>query len=202
MFSKGEKYSEYTFGSKKNTKSIFADIDESQGAIITKIRDKIIDLEICPSTKNKALQAIRTALDYVYERNYLKGNYKDRVKNTYVETNGTDYLTWEEINGVLAYLNDNTDKEHYERSEYLISALAATTGLRPGELMAIKPTDLYMEDKERNLAILYINHSINTDGQYSTRKNKKGVYVATELSLSSLSFFALNRQSLHSSKSH
>lgn len=49
-------------------------IDKSDGKIITKIRDSVVDLDINPTIKNKGLQSMRTALEYAYLRNVLKND--------------------------------------------------------------------------------------------------------------------------------
>lgn len=158
------------------------DIDDTNGKCLTLLRDQIIAMDIIPTTKNKCFQSIRTAVQYAYERNLLKMNYKGLLKNTKIKTEGTDPLTAKEVNKVISYYKKNTEKGTYDRLKYLITALSATTGMREGEIMGLKKTDIKI-DKKNDCAVLYINHAINTDNEYSCRKNKKGVYVATYIPL-------------------
>lgn len=90
------------------------DIDKSKGSILTEIRDKVIDLDIHPTTKNKGFQAMRTALDYASQRSLLSNSYKDRLKNTKVEVDGTDPFTLDEINKIISYYSKHTEKGTYE----------------------------------------------------------------------------------------
>ncbi len=159
------------------------DIDKSNGGELTKIRDKVIDLNIPPTTKNKAFQAMRTALDYASQRSLMSFNYKDRLKNTKVEVDGTDPFSIKEINKILSYYNSHTEKGTYERYPFLLTALASTTGMRPNEISAFKKTEIYKIDRKNDCAILEISNAIDTDNKLSTRKNKDKVYVATYIPL-------------------
>jgi len=125
------------------------DIDKSNGAELTLIRDKVIDLDIIPTTKNKGFQAMRTALDYASQRSLLSFNYKDRLKNTKVEVEGTDPFTVKEINKILSYYNRTTEKGTYERYPYLLTALASTTAMRPNEITAFKKSEIYKIDNKQ-----------------------------------------------------
>lgn len=49
--------------------------------------------------------------------------------------------------------------------------------------MGLKKTDIIRIDKENDCGIILVNHGINSDNQYSTRKNKKSVYVSTYIPL-------------------
>lgn len=160
------------------------DIEVSRGGELTKIRDKILNLDISPTIKNKGLQSMRTTLDYCCQRSLINDDYKKRLKNFKVnEVRGQDSLTEEEINKITSYYYKNTKKGYWERYKYLITMLSSTTGLRPSEIMGLKKSDIVGIDKENDCGVLYINHSINCDNEYSTRKNKKSVYVSTYIPL-------------------
>ena len=160
------------------------DIEKSNGGELTKIRDKLLDVDISSSTKNKGLQSMRTTLGYCSLRSMINDDYKNRLKNFNTkDVKGTDELTDDEVNKIISYFYSHTQKGTWERFKYLVVLLGSTTGMRPSEIIGLKKQDIIKIDKKNKCGVLFINHSINRDNEYSTRKNKKPVYVSTYIPL-------------------
>lgn len=151
------------------------DIEKNHGTDLTKIRDKVVLLDTISSTvKNKGLQAMRTTLEYCCSRGLIKHDYKSKLKNIKVKKGGDTDITTEETNEITSYYYTHTQKGTWERYVYLITLLSSTTGLRPCEIMGLKQKDFIGIDEENDCGVILVNHGINTDNQYSTRKNKMG----------------------------
>ena len=160
------------------------DIENSRGKELTMIRDKLLNLDIKPTIKNKGLQSMRTTLDYCCSRSLIDDDYKKKLKNFKIDdVDGKDPLTEDEINLINSYYYTHTKRGTWERNSYLISLLSSTTGMRPCEIMGLKKQDIIRIDKENDCGIILVNHGINSDNQYSSRKNKKSVYVSTYIPL-------------------
>lgn len=94
------------------TKSLtLKDIEISKGKELTKVRDKLLALDIKPTIKNKGLQSMRTTLDYCCSRSLIDDDYKKKLKNFEVdEVDGTDPLTEDEINLINSYYYTHTKR--------------------------------------------------------------------------------------------
>lgn len=161
------------------------DIEKSNGGVLTIIRDRLRDeVESSNSTKNKGLQSMRTTLEYCCQRSMIKDDYKKRLSNFHIgEEKGNDDLDDDEINKINTYLYTHTQRGTWERYKYLVCLLGSTTGLRPSEIIGLKRQDIIKIDNRNKCGVILVNHGINRDNEYSTRKNKDCVYVSTYIPL-------------------
>lgn len=145
-------------------------IDKSNGAELTKIKQKLRDEGQSRSYKNKGLQAMRTTLEYCSFMSMISNDYKNRLKNfKIIDTKGNDPLSVEEVNEIISYYHSHTQKGTWERFSYLVSLLGATTGLRPCEIIGLRRQDIVSKDKKNKCGVILVNHGINRDNEYSTR---------------------------------
>ena len=162
------------------------DIEYSKGRKLGEIRERLL-LNVQDksySTRNKGLQSMRTTLEYCCSKSLIDQDYKEKLKNFPTDTdNGNDPLTIEEVNKINSYFYTHTQKGTWERYKYLVCLLGSTTGLRPSEIIGLKREDIHFIDNRNKCGVIYVRHGINRDNEYSTRKNKRSVYVSTYIPL-------------------
>ena len=96
----------------------------------------VIDLhrrgELAPATINKLIQTLRTILEQAVEDDWIKENPAERVRTIRVRRPSRSVLTPSEVLTLLAGPDPWDDLR-----QYAINVLAATTGLRMGEVRAL-----------------------------------------------------------------
>ncbi|WAJ69737.1 tyrosine-type recombinase/integrase [Catenovulum adriaticum] len=118
----------------------------------TMVTDWMTDL-ICDGTKPKRVNNILTPLRDAYKRAYLDSvidkNPMDRVKNLKLERPDIKPFTESEINSILSFIPNESDRNMIE--------LAFYTGLRTSEYMALTWSDVDFKNKRLNIdkALVY-----------------------------------------------
>lgn len=185
MYNSFVKYGEPLIG----TSITLDNIKEDDGKSISDIRSKIIMLQgISNSQKNKILQALRTALNYAFKKRILKSNYYELLGNTNVVKKDEEKpLSIDDVNSLVTYLNSNTKKDTYDRWKYMVCAVSALTGMREGEVLALRKKNIILKPDE-DCAVLEVTNAIKASGEYGSLKENRGnrnlkKYVAIYLSL-------------------
>ena len=152
------------------------DIREFSPSVAENIKDRMIDEGKASSSINKTLQAIRTPLNEAYRTGVIEMEIASRIKNIAITHKKKGILTFSETQKLEAYLNENTDKATYDRNRFLFIALAIHTGMREGEIRALRVSDISLIDNE-DVALINITHAYNDKDKLKTPKGKESRVV-------------------------
>ncbi|WP_422477173.1 tyrosine-type recombinase/integrase [Pleomorphochaeta sp. DL1XJH-081] len=148
-----EKHILPTFGKKRITKLTVAMIN-------TWLLDLPKKAKVSRSTANKMLSLLRIMLDEAVRQNIIKSNPATLVKPLLEKPNARDAFTKEEA---IKLLND---PEHWGNElSYTASLLCACTGLRAGEIRALRVQDIHRDH-------ITVEHS--WDEKYGLKSTKSG----------------------------
>ncbi len=151
-------------------------------SLLEDIKTGLREKKVSASTYNKALGSIRQPLQYLYEKGKISVNFADRIKNI-TQRNKKDkgiFETKEEAERYISYLKNTYLSGTFERWRYLIPALGYYSGMREGEIRALKKEDITLR-KDKDMSIIHVTHSYNDDEaegkRYKCTKGKEERYT-------------------------
>ena len=119
-------------------------------------------------TINEATNSIKKALGEAYKHGDIDIDIASKLTGVKNNTKQRGILTEEEGEKLLKYLKTSTTPNTFERWKYLICAIGYYTGMRVGEIEALKDEDL---DIEKNL--IHVRHNWSNVSGLKTTKNGK-----------------------------
>lgn len=119
-------------------------------------------------TINEATNSIKKALGEAYKHGDIDIDIASKLTGVKNDTKQRGILTEEEGKKLLKYLKTSTTPNTFERWKYLICAIGYYTGMRVGEIEALKDEDL---DIEKNL--IHVRHNWSNVSGLKTTKNGK-----------------------------
>lgn len=141
--------------------SIIGDIriDEFSPRIMEEIQLSMKEKGTANKTIQQATDTIRLPLKEAYKEGIIKENIADRLYfKCALKTKKRGILTTDETEKLLKYLKESTQPRTWERWKYLVIAIAYHTGMREGEILALKVEDLDITNN-----IINVNHSYQFD---------------------------------------
>lgn len=160
---------------------------------IETVENHLMESGLSNSSINRVLQSIRSPLVEAYRLGIIQTNLADKIKNFTLEESEKGIPTPEEINKLLSSLNSNeTSSDCYDNMMFMIVALAATTGMRQGEIRAIEADDIEIIDNETGF--IHVRHSFSRYDKMKSTKGKRTrlVVAPTSLCLELLDFKKTN----------
>ena len=80
----------------------------------------------------------------------------------------------DDVKHLITYLNENTKRNSYDRWKYLVCAVSAITGMREGEVLALKEKNILFP-KNADCAVLEVSNAIKASGEYGSLKENRGI---------------------------
>ncbi|MDY6344282.1 MAG: site-specific integrase [Sphaerochaetaceae bacterium] len=145
-----------------------------------KLRDNLFKQNKSNSTINKVLQSLRSPLKEAYRLSLISDNIAEKIENASISSEEKGMPTPGEVSRLLSYLVRKNKPTTYGRINYLMVALAVTTGMRQGEIQALKPEDFTFVN---DTAIIRISHSYSPTDGYKCTKGKKTRASSTDARL-------------------
>lgn len=100
--------------------------------------------KVSMGTVNSYLRNIKTFFNYCIDNNLLQENPCKRIKNIKCKRNKKEEITSEEFNKIIKVLDLTLFSEY---RDYVIIQLLADTGMRLGETLALKVSDIDLKNK-------------------------------------------------------
>lgn len=151
-------------------------------SLLEDIKAHLREKNLAPTTYNKALGSIRQPLEYLYQKGKITTNFADRIKNI-PQKNKKDkgiFVSKAEAEKFLRYLKGTYSPDSYDRWRYLIPALSYYSGMREGEIRALKKVDITLEEG-KEMGIILVAHAYNEDeregDRYKCTKGKEKRYT-------------------------
>lgn len=138
------------------------------------VKDRMQELGASSSTINKAMQAMRTAIKFAYEKGYISTDCSDRITNVAVVNEVRGIPSEEEMNRMITFLKENTSIGTYDRARYLIPALAIETGMRQGEIISLHADDISVND---SCGMVFVQYSFNDIDKLKCTKSNRVRHV-------------------------
>lgn len=166
--------------------------------IMEDIKEHLRESNLSPSLYNKAMASIRQPLQYLYEKGKITHNFADKIKNIpqkNLKETGI-FTTKKEIEAFILHLKEKYSPNSYYRWKYLIPALSYYSGMREGEIRALKVEDIEIIPNA-GTSIIHVSHSYNDDEKEGQRykstkgKEKRDTYAPTALCMELLNFIEL-----------
>jgi len=126
------------------------------------------------------LQALRSPLKEAYRLGYIGANIGEQIRNATPTPRETGILTPEEIAKVFSYLHKTVKPNTYDRMFYLAFSLAVTTGMREGEIRALKVSDISFKGDS---AFIHVSRSFSDTDGYKVTKGKRSRTTVTDAEL-------------------
>ncbi|MBO8435574.1 MAG: tyrosine-type recombinase/integrase [Spirochaetes bacterium] len=158
------------------------DIREFTASVAENIKDRMIDEHKASSSINKTLQAIRTPLNEAYRTGVITVEIAPRIKNIAITHKKKGILTSLETKKLETYLNETTEKGSYDRNRFLAIALAIHTGMREGEIRALRDSDISITENGE-IAVIKITHAYNDKDKLKAPKGKESRIVPVPINL-------------------
>lgn len=154
--------------------------------IIEKIKRSMQKAGKASSTINNMLQSVRIPLSEAFIIGDIDIDVASKIKNVPTRIKKPRGVpTTEEVNKLLAFLSKTTSVGCYDRLKYLFIYLGAFTGLREGELRALKLSDLSIIDP--TTVKITVQHGYNKVDKLKCTKGKEErtasipIYIYDEL---------------------
>ena len=156
-------------------------LNEFKLSDMQRIESKMFDKGLSSSAICKAVECMRTALNYAYRTEMISDNIGSRLKNVKRQDKERGILSCEESAKVIKYLKNNSKADSYEHFGYLFVSVMLYAGLRNGEVKTLRADDIEIKDKD--VAVLHVQHSYNRlDGEKGTKTGKER-YVTIPVNL-------------------
>ena len=133
-------------------------------SLLEDIKTSLRERNLSASTYNKALSSIRQPLQYLYEKGKMSINYSDRLKGI-PQRNKKEkgvFDSREEAEKFIRYIKRKYRPGTFERWRYLFPALGYYSGMREGEIRALKVSDITLEEGNE-MGIILVAHAYNDD---------------------------------------
>ncbi|EOL45055.1 tyrosine-type recombinase/integrase [Enterococcus caccae] len=129
-------------------------------------------------TTHEVLLKIKTALRDAYARGYLATDFASLVKTRGKELpKRNKSLSITDLKKLRTYLLQNTDNEFN-----VLSLLALETGMRRGELLGIRPENLYVDvDDEYGIKVRHSISPTSEDTSLKTKNSKRDISINKEV---------------------
>lgn len=140
--------------------------------IAENIKDKMLNSGRASSSINKVLQAIRTPLREAYRKGLIAFDIADKIQNIATTNKKKGSLSISETMKLEEYLFHASEKGSFDMNRFLFISLAIHTGMREGEIRALKANDIFMS-KENDMAYINLRHGYNDKDKLKNTKGKK-----------------------------
>ena len=167
--------------------------------IMEEIKERLRERGISASLYNKVMQSIRQPLQYLYDKGRITVNFADKIRNI-PQNNKKEtgiFETKEEVESFILHLKGKYAPQSYERWKYLIPALSYYSGMREGEIRALKKDDIeILSDSETS--VIHVAHSYSDDEKEGYRykctkgKEKRDTFAPTALLQEVINFSEMN----------
>ncbi len=147
-------------------------LDEFRLSDMQRIESKMFDKGLSSSAICKAVECLRTPLNFAYRTEVITNPIGMKLKNVKRQDKERGILSSDESAKVIKYLKDNSKADSYERFGYLFVATMLYAGLRNSEVKTLRAFDIEIRDAD--VAYLHVQHSYNRlDGEKGTKTGKE-----------------------------
>ena len=149
------------------------------------LKDLIVYLikegSLASATINKVIQSFSVPLADAFDNNLIKENPALRIKKLQPNEKERNIPTKEEIDKLLLYLATKAKQSIDDKKLYLAVALAVSTGMRQGEILALMPKNIIFENNAP-FAFIKVEFSKSKSG-IKCPKNRKIRHVPISIDL-------------------
>jgi len=140
------------------------------------LKIRLMDQGLSNNVINLVIKAIRKPLKYAYKLQMIPNDPTLTLQKLKEESADRDVLTIAEAKGLLSHLRSLSEGNPLGRLDYLIIRTAMETGMRKGEIRALRREDIFFPleaNKQDNIIVLVVKHSLSREDGLKCTKSKK-----------------------------
>lgn len=166
-------------------------------SILEEIKEALRNKDVSTSVYNKALGSIRQPLKYLYEKGRIPTNFADKIKGI-SQVNKKDtgiFDDREEAEKLIRHLKEKYLPNTYERWKYLVIALGYYSGMRQGEIRALKKSAIELKPDSAE-SIIHVDYTYSDDEDIKVKctkgKEKRITFAPTPLCQEIINFLGFS----------